>query len=158
MQKITPFLWFDNRAEEAIDFYTSIFKDTKVLNKSYYGKENPNGKEGTLMTATFVLQGQEFTALNGGPVYKFTPAISFLVNCDTKEEVDFLWSKLTEGGKEVQCGWLEDKFGLSWQIVPNLFMKLVSDPDPEKSGRVMSAMMKMTKLDSDMLQKAYDGI
>lgn len=155
MQKITPFLWFDGNAEEAVNFYTSIFKDSKILSLNRYGKGGP-GPEGSIMTASFILQGQEFVALNGGPNFKFTEAISFVVNCYTQEEVDFFWEKLSEGGKTSQCGWLKDKFGLSWQIVPIEMPKLFQSGDPKKSQNVMQAMLKMTKLDINILKKAYD--
>jgi predicted 3-demethylubiquinone-9 3-methyltransferase (glyoxalase superfamily) len=156
MQKITPFLWFEDQAEEAINFYTSIFKNSKILNVARYGEGGP-GPAGSVMTATFELDGQEFTALNGGPQYKFTEAISFLVNCKNQKEVDELWSKLTEGGEEGPCGWLKDKFGVSWQIIPTALGELMSDPDPEKAGRVVQAMLKMKKIDVAALQRAYDG-
>ena len=157
MQKITPFLWFDGKAEEAANFYTSIFKNSKILNIARYGEAGP-GPKGSVMAATFQLEGQEFIALNGGPQYTFTPAISLLVNCETQAEVDGLWAKLTSGGgKEVQCGWLQDKFGLSWQIVPKAFFELMRDKDPVKSQRVFKAMMQMTKFDIAALQRAYRG-
>lgn len=157
MQKIVPSLWFNNNAEEAIDFYTSIFPESKILKKSYYGEGAPLPK-GTLLAGTFQLAGQEFFVLNGGPQFAFTEAISFTVNCKTQEEVNFYWSRLTaDGGKEVQCGWLKDKYGLSWQIVPTILGELMSDKDPAKVGRTMAAMMKMVKLDIAGLKKAYDG-
>ncbi|RPI89470.1 MAG: VOC family protein [Chloroflexi bacterium] len=157
MQKITPYLWFDGQAEEAVNFYTSIFKNSKVLNVSRYAEGGP-GPAGSVMTAAFELNGQEFMALNGGPQYKFTEAISFLVNCKDQKEVDELWSKLTEGnGEEGPCGWLKDKFGVSWQIIPTALGELMSDPDPEKAGRVVQAMLKMKKIDVSTLQRAYDG-
>ena len=155
MQKITPFLWFDNQAEEAMNFYVSIFKNSKVLSVNRYGEGAPAPK-GTVMTANFQLEGQAFTALNGGPMFKFTPAISFVVHCETQAEVDEYWEKLSAGGKENQCAWLEDKFGVSWQIVPNALIELLSDPDPVKSGRVMQAMMQMTKIDIAMLKCAHE--
>jgi predicted 3-demethylubiquinone-9 3-methyltransferase (glyoxalase superfamily) len=155
MQKITPYLWFDNQAEEAMNFYVSIFKNSKVLSVSRYGEAGP-GKKGTVMTATFQLEGQEFHALNGGPEFKFTEAISFLVNCQTQQEVDELWAKLSEGGEEGQCGWLKDKFGLSWQIIPTILGELLGDKDAEKAGRVMQAMLKMQKIDINALKQAYD--
>ena len=155
MQKITPFLWFDDKAEEAVNFYGSIFKNSKVLGISRYGDAGP-GPKGTVMVATFQLEGQEFQALNGGPHYKFTPAISLFVNCETQQEVDALWEKLLEGGREDQCGWLQDKFGLSWQIIPTLLPRLLSDKDPKKSQSVMKAMLQMKKIDSGKLQQAYD--
>lgn len=155
MQKISPFLWFDNQAEDAMNFYISIFKNSKVLNISRYGDAGP-GPKGTVMVTRFLLDGQEFTAINGGPIFKFTEAISFVVNCTTQEEVDHFWEKLSEGGNTSRCGWLKDKYGLSWQIVPETLGKLMSDPDPAKSGRVMQAMLQMTKLDIKTLQEAYD--
>jgi predicted 3-demethylubiquinone-9 3-methyltransferase (glyoxalase superfamily) len=156
MQKITPFLWFDGKAEEAVNFYVSTFKDAKVVSTTRYGDTGP-GPKGTVMTAVFQLFGQEFIALNGGPQYKFTPALSFVVNCETQKEVDAYWDKLSAGGRTDQCGWLTDKYGLSWQIVPTILGKLLSDRDPQKSNRVMQALMKMTKLDIAGLQRAYDG-
>lgn len=156
MQKITPFLWFDGNAEEAMSFYTSIFKSAKITKVARYGDAGP-GPKGSVMTASFELEGQEFIALNGGPMFKFTEAISFVVNCKTQEEVDDFWEKLSAGGQKSQCGWLKDKFGLSWQIVPSILGELMSDQDPEKSKRVMMAMLKMTKMEIDILQKAYDG-
>jgi predicted 3-demethylubiquinone-9 3-methyltransferase (glyoxalase superfamily) len=155
MQKITPFLWFDGNAEEAVNFYTSIFKDSKILSMSYYGDAGP-GLKGSVMTASFLLNGLEFIALNGGPHFKFTEAISFSVNCETQSEIDELWSKLSAGGEEQMCGWLKDKFGLSWQIVPPILGKLMSDKDPQKSKRVMQAMMKMKKIDISKLKQAYE--
>jgi predicted 3-demethylubiquinone-9 3-methyltransferase (glyoxalase superfamily) len=154
MQKITPFLWFDTQAEEAMQFYVSIFKHSKVLGVTRYGEGGP-GPKGTVMTANFVLEGQEFVALNGGPVYPFTPAISFVVDCETQDEVDELWTKLNAGGREDRCGWLQDRYGLSWQIVPRVLVRLLSDPDPAKAARVMAAMMQMTKIDIATLQHAY---
>jgi predicted 3-demethylubiquinone-9 3-methyltransferase (glyoxalase superfamily) len=155
-QKITPFLWFDNQAEEAAGFYVSLFKDSKVLSVSRYGDAGP-GPKGSAMTVRFQLEGQEFLALNGGPTYKFTEAVSFLVNCDSQEEVDTLWSKLTAGGQEIQCGWLKDRYGLAWQIVPTAFMRMIEDKDPAQVGRVMQAMMKMKKFDIAQLEQAYRG-
>ena len=156
MQKITPFLWFDNQAEEAMNFYVSIFKNAKVLSVNRYGKGAPAPK-GTVLTANFELDGQQFTALNGGPMYKFSPATSFVVHCETQAEVDHYWNKLGAGGKPNQCAWLDDKFGVTWQIVPNILIQLLSDPDPVKAGRVMQAMMQMTKIDIDALQRAYEA-
>lgn len=157
MQKITPFLWFDDQAEEAINFYVSIFKNSKVVSITRYGDEVP-GPKGKVMTATFQLDGQEFMALNGGPQFKFTEAISFFVNCETQEEVDELWGKLTsDGGEESMCGWLKDKYGLSWQIIPTALGEMLGDKDPEKAGRVMQAMLKMQKIDIKTLEQAYDG-
>jgi len=155
MQKITPFLWFDNQAEEAMNFYTSIFKHSKILNVSRYGDTGP-GVEGSVMTATFQLNGQEFMVLNGGPTFKFNEAISFLVKCETQEEVDYFWEKLSEGGEEVQCGWLKDKYGISWQIVPTILGELLQDKDAEKARRVMEAMLKMVKIDIAGLKQAYE--
>jgi predicted 3-demethylubiquinone-9 3-methyltransferase (glyoxalase superfamily) len=157
MQKITPFLWFENQAEEAINFYTSIFKKSRVLNVAHYGDAGP-GPAGSVMTATFELEGQEFTALNGGPQYKFTEAISFLVNCKTQKEVDELWEKLSEGGEEGPCGWLKDKFGVSWQIIPTALGEMLGDPDPAKAQRVMEAMLKMNKIELPLLQQAYEQV
>ncbi len=153
MQKITPFLWFDNQAEEAMNFYVSIFKKSKLLSVNRYGKGAP-APEGTVLTANFELDGQQFTALNGGPMYKFSPATSFVVHCETQAEVDYYWDKLSEGGKTNQCGWLDDQFGVSWQIVPNILIELLSNPNPAKAGRVMQAMMQMTKIDIAALQRA----
>ena len=156
MQKITPFLWFDNNAEEAINFYVSIFKNSKVGKVSRYGDAGP-GPKGSVMTATFELEGQEFMALNGGPHFKFSPAISLFVNCETQAEVDELWAKLLEGGgKPEQCGWLTDKFGLSWQIIPKALGEMLNDKDPAKSQRVMKAMMQMVKIDVQGLKQAYE--
>jgi len=155
-QKITPFLWFDGNAEEAINFYTSMFKDSKIINASRYGDAGP-GPKGSLMTATFQLQGQEFMALNGGPHFKFTEAVSFFVKCETQAEVDNFWEKLSAGGQKSQCGWLKDKYGLSWQVIPEILGKLLGDKDPEKSKRAMMAMLKMSKIEIKKLQDAYDG-
>jgi len=155
MKKITPFLWFDNNVGEAIDFYTSVFKNSNVMNVNRYGDAGP-GPKGTIMTATFELEGQKFIGLNGGPHFKFTEAISFYVNCETQEEVDEYWEKLSAGGQTSQCGWLKDKFGLSWQIVPEILGQLLSDPDPKKSQSVMQAMLKMTKLDIAVLKQAAE--
>ena len=156
MQKIKPFLWFDGKAEEAANFYVSIFKNSKITGMSRYGEEGP-GPKGTVMVVTFELDGQQFMALNGGPHFTFSPAISFLVNCETQQEVDELWDKLSAGGTQERCGWLRDKYGVSWQIVPTVLGKLMQDKDAEKSKRVMQAMMQMTKIDIAALQKAYDG-
>lgn len=155
IQLITPFLWFDYQAEEAATFYTSIFPNSKVGKVVRYGESGP-GPAGSAMTVEFQLDGVTFVALNGGPIYKFTEAISFVVNCQTQDEVDAYWEQLSAGGTEVHCGWLKDKFGLSWQIVPTVLPKLLSDPNPEKSGRVMQAMMAMKKLDIHVLQQAHD--
>ena len=156
MHKITPFLWFDGKAEEAMNFYTSIFKNSKVGRVTRYGESSP-GSKGAVMTATFQLDGQEFIALNGGPQFSFTPAISFFVNCENQEEVDDFWEKLSEGGKESQCGWLSDKYGITWQIVPSALGQMLSDKDPEKSKRVTQAMLQMKKLDVAKLEQAYEG-
>src|SRR5450631_2093682 len=146
MQKITPFLWFDGKDEEAAKFYVSIFKNSKIGKVNRYGDHGP-GPKGTVMIATFQLDGQDFIALNGGPQFKFSPAISFVVNCETQGGVDELWERLSEGGEKRQCGWLQDQFGISWQIVPTALPRLMGDPDREKTGRVMQAMMQMTKID-----------
>ncbi len=153
IQKITPFLWFDHQAEEAAKFYASIFPNSKVVKVTRYGSVGP-GPAGSVMTVDFQLDGQSFIALNGGPIYKFTEAVSFVVSCQTQEEVDSYWEKLSADGGEVQCGWLKDKFGLSWQIVPTQLWELLSNPDPEKSQRVMKAMLEMKKLDIRVLQQA----
>ncbi|AMK76973.1 MULTISPECIES: VOC family protein [Methylomonas] len=155
MPKITPFLWFDDQAEQAMNFYVSIFKNSKILSVNRYGDAGP-GPKGSVMTANFELDGQVFTALNGGPMYQLSPAISFVVHCENQAEVDHYWEKLSEGGKENQCAWLEDKFGVTWQIVPNILIELLSDPDPVKAGRVMQAMLKMTKIDINTLKLAYE--
>lgn len=156
MQKITPFLWFDKNAEEAVNFYISIFKDSKVLSVTRSGEAGP-GPAGSVLTIAFQLEGQEFVALNGGPEFKFTEAISLSVDCNTQEEIDEMWAKLTEGGEESQCGWLKDKFGLSWQVNPSILIKMLQDEDPQKAKRVMEAMMKMVKIDIKTLKQAYDG-
>jgi predicted 3-demethylubiquinone-9 3-methyltransferase (glyoxalase superfamily) len=156
MQKITPFLWFDNQAEEAMNFYVSIFKNSKTGKIMRYGDAGP-GPKGSVMVASFELDGQQFTALNGGPLFKFTEAVSFVVDCKSQEEVDELWEKLSEGGEKGQCGWLKDKFGLSWQIVPSVLIELMGDPDPEKSKRVTEAMLQMTKIDIAKLRQAHAG-
>jgi len=155
IQKITPFLWFDHQAEEAAGFYVSIFPNSKIIKVIRYGKAGP-GPAGSAMTVDFQLEGQSFVALNGGPHFKFTEAISFVVNCQTQDEVDTYWEKLSAGGAEVQCGWLKDKFGLSWQIVPTALPELLSGPDPEKSQRVMKVMLTMKKLDIRALKQAYE--
>jgi predicted 3-demethylubiquinone-9 3-methyltransferase (glyoxalase superfamily) len=154
-QKITPFLWFNDNAEEAMNFYAGIFEDARITGVSRYGEGGP-GKKGTLMTGTFYLHGQEFMVLNGGPQFCFTEAISFFVKCNTQEEIDRLWDKLSAGGSKGRCGWLKDKFGLSWQIVPPVLGELLGDKDPEKSKRVMQAMLKMDKIDIATLKRAYD--
>jgi predicted 3-demethylubiquinone-9 3-methyltransferase (glyoxalase superfamily) len=156
MQKITPFLWFDNNAEEAMNFYVSIFKNSRVRRVTRYGDAGP-GPKGSVMSATFQLDGQEFLALNGGPLFSFTPAISFFVNCEKQQEVDELWEKLSAGGKKERCGWLKDKYGLSWQIIPSVLGTMLQDKDAEKSKRVMQAMLQMDKIDIQRLQQAYDG-
>jgi predicted 3-demethylubiquinone-9 3-methyltransferase (glyoxalase superfamily) len=155
MPKITPFLWFDAQAEEAANFYVSIFKNSKILNISRYGEAGP-GPKGGVMTVQFVLDGQEFIALNGGPHFRFTEAISFSVDCKTQAEVDEFWEKLSHGGEQGPCGWLKDKYGLSWQINPTVLGQMLDDPDPQKSKRVMEAMLKMKKIDIAGLKKAYD--
>jgi predicted 3-demethylubiquinone-9 3-methyltransferase (glyoxalase superfamily) len=153
LSKITPFLWFDTQAEDAAKFYTSVFKGSKIVAVSRYPEGFP-GKGGTVMTVSFNVMGQQFTALNGGPHYKFTPAVSFVVHCKTQAEVNHYWRRLTSGGKEVQCGWLVDKFGLSWQIVPDVLIELLNSKDRGKAGRVSAAMMTMVKLDIKRLKKA----
>ena len=155
MQKIVPFLWFDGKAEEAMNFYTSIFKNSKIKTVHRYGDAGP-GPKGTVMSGAFEINGQEFMALNGGPQFTFTPAISFFVNCDTQAEVDELWEKLSAGGEKSRCGWLRDKFGVSWQIIPTALGKMLGDPDRAKAGRVMQAMLKMDKIDIQGLQRASD--
>lgn len=154
IQKITPFLWFEHQAEEAAGFYTSIFKNSKIETVTRYGESGP-GPKGSVMTVAFQIEGQHFTALNAGPQFKFTPAISFVVNCQTQAEVDELWEKLSSGGQKVECGWLTDKYGLSWQIVPTVLIEMLQDKDAERSQRVMKAMMKMKKLDIADLEAAY---
>jgi predicted 3-demethylubiquinone-9 3-methyltransferase (glyoxalase superfamily) len=156
MQKITPFLWFDGRAEEAMNHYVSIFRNSRIVNVTRCGDAGP-GPKGTVMSATFELDGRQFMALNGGPLFQFTEAISLFVKCETQEEVDDLWEKLASGGKKGRCGWLKDKFGLSWQIIPNALGEMLHDPDPEKSKRVMEAMMKMDKIDIGLLKQAHSG-
>jgi predicted 3-demethylubiquinone-9 3-methyltransferase (glyoxalase superfamily) len=155
MQKITPFLWFDNNAEEAINLYTSLFKNSKIGPISRYGEEGP-GEPGSFMTASFELNGQEFMALNGGPVFTFSPAISLFVNCESQEEIDHFWDKLSEGGEVQQCGWLKDKFGVSWQIVPTILGELLGDKNADKASNVMKSMLQMVKLDIEGLKKAYE--
>ena len=159
MQKIMPFLWFDDKAEEAVRFYTSIFKNSKIGTTTRYDEEGAKASgrpKGTVMTVSFQLEGQEFVALNGGPVFRFTEAISLVVNCKTQDEVDGLWHKLSEGGEKGQCGWLKDKYGLSWQIVPTILGEMLSDKDAEKSKRVMKAMLQMGKIDIKILRQAYE--
>ena len=162
IQRITPCLWFNDQAEKAVAFYTAIFKNSKIVNISRYGKagQEVHGKPvGTVMTVAFELDGQAFTALNGGPIFKFNEAISFQVNCETQAEVDYYWEKLSEGGDEKaqQCGWLKDKYGVSWQIVPTILPELIKDPDSERSQRAMAAMLRMKKLDIDELKRSYAG-
>ena len=155
-QKITPCLWFDGRAEEAINHYIAIFKDGRLIEATHNGEAGP-GPKGSILIARFEIAGQQLLALNGGPNFKFTEAISLSVDCKSQEEVDELWERLSAGGSKSQCGWLKDKFGLSWQIVPSQLPELLQDPDPQKSQRVMAAMMQMTKIDVAKLQEAYDG-
>jgi predicted 3-demethylubiquinone-9 3-methyltransferase (glyoxalase superfamily) len=156
-QKITPFLWFNDNAEEAMNYYLSIFKNSKVLSINRFGDAGP-GPSGSVMTATFELEGQQFTALNGGPEFGFTEAISFFVNCETQQEVDELWDRLCAGGEPSMCGWLKDKFGLSWQIIPKALGEMLGDKDPAKAGRAMKAMLQMQKIDVKKLKEAYDGV
>ncbi|PYU24817.1 MAG: hypothetical protein DMG30_07575 [Acidobacteria bacterium] len=155
MQKIIPFLWFDGRAEEAANFYVSIFKNSKIGKVRRYGEAGP-GPKGTAMSVEFEINGEQFIALNGGPQFTFSPAISFFVNCETQGEVDEMWEQLSAGGQKNRCGWLQDKFGLSWQIIPTVLGKLLGDPDPQKSNRVMKAMLQMDKIDINGLKQAYD--
>lgn len=155
IQKITPFLWFDTQAEEAASFYTSLFKNSKINSVTRYGEAGP-GPAGTAMTVAFQLEGMSFVALNGGPQYQFTEAISFVVNCESQEEVDTLWEKLTDSGEEQPCGWLKDKYGVSWQIVPTLLGQLLSDPDPVKAHNVTQALLQMKKIDTLVLRAAYE--
>jgi predicted 3-demethylubiquinone-9 3-methyltransferase (glyoxalase superfamily) len=156
MQKISPFLWFDNQAEEAAKFYCSVFKNSKIKEKTYYTGEEPIGEKGSVLTVVFELDGQEFVALNGGPKFKFTEAVSFAIYCETQKEIDYYWEKLTSGGgEEVQCGWLADKYGLSWQVVPDKMNEWAKDPSGFQ--RVMHALMPMKKLDMAKLQEAFDG-
>jgi len=162
IQKITPCLWFDDQAEEAVEFYTGIFRNSRIVEVARYGETGReiHGKPaGTVMTVAFELEGQAFTALNGGPIFKFNEAISFQVNCETQGEVDYYWAKLSEGGdvKAQQCGWLKDKYGASWQIIPRVLVEMITDPDAEKSQRAMGAMLQMKKIDIDGLKRAYAG-
>jgi predicted 3-demethylubiquinone-9 3-methyltransferase (glyoxalase superfamily) len=159
VQKITPFLWFDGQAEEAANFYTSIFKNSRIVKITHYEEEGAKASgrpEGTVMTVAFQIEGQDFVALNGGPVFKFTEAISFVVNCESQDEVDYYWEKLSRGGDEKaqQCGWLKDRYGLSWQVVPTALLELLSDPDPEKTRRAMKAMLQMKKIDMEVIRQA----
>lgn len=157
MQKITPFLWFDGQAEEAANFYVSLFPDSKVVDVSYYEEGGP-GPAGTAMTVNFRLAGQDYVALNGGPEFKFNESVSFSVACEGQDEVDDLWTKLTaDGGEESQCGWLKDRYGLSWQIIPTALPEMLGDPDREKAGRAMQAMLKMRKIDIATMRKAFEG-
>src|SRR6266436_2448128 len=156
MQRITPFLWFNDQAEEAMNFYISVFNNSKVGRVTRYGEGGP-GRKGTVMSDTFQLDGQDFFALNGGPQFTFSPAISLFVNCETQQEVDELWEKLSAGGEKQRCGWLKDKYGLSWQIIPSALGKLLQDKDAEKAKRVMKAMLQMDKIDIHRLKQAYDG-
>jgi predicted 3-demethylubiquinone-9 3-methyltransferase (glyoxalase superfamily) len=160
VQRITPFLWFDTQAEEAVNFYVSLFKNSKIRRTARYDEEGAKAAgrpKGSVMTVAFELDGQELVALNGGPVFKFTEAISFVVNCETQAEVDHFWNGLSAGGQQVQCGWLKDRFGVSWQVVPTVLPEMLTDRDPEKAKRVMAAMLKMVKLDIATLKQAYEG-
>ena len=160
MQKITPFLWFDEQAEEAVNFYVSTFKNSRVQGVTRYDEEGAKAAgraKGSVMTVGFELEGQEFTALNGGPHFKFTEAISFVVNCETQAEVDHFWEKLAAGGQEIQCGWLKDKFGVSWQVVPTVLIEMLQDKDPKKAQAVMAAMLQMKKISIEPLRRAYEG-
>ncbi|MEP7132257.1 MAG: VOC family protein [Acidobacteriota bacterium] len=156
MKGITPFLWFDNKAEEAANLYTSLFEDSRILSVSRYGEAGP-GPKGSAMTVSFQLRGEEFVAMNGGPLHHFTPAVSFVVHCKTQPEVDRFWDTLSEGGKPGRCGWLEDRYGLSWQIVPSALMELMRDKDPKKSQAVMKAMMQMNKIEITELERAHNN-
>jgi predicted 3-demethylubiquinone-9 3-methyltransferase (glyoxalase superfamily) len=156
MQKTRPCLWFDTQAEEAATFYTSLFKNSEITEVSRYGEAGP-GLAGSVLTVTFTLDGDEFLALNGGPEFKFNEAVSFQINCDNQDEVDYFWNSLSDGGEEGPCGWLKDKFGLSWQVVPTALPRLLSDPDPGRADRAMKAMLSMGKLDIAALEKAADG-
>jgi predicted 3-demethylubiquinone-9 3-methyltransferase (glyoxalase superfamily) len=156
MQKITPFLWFDKQAEQAANFYVSIFKNSRIVKVTRYGDAGP-GPKGDVLVVAFEIEGQPFTALNGGPGFTFNESVSFVVHCKTQDEVDAYWLKLSEGGQPGQCGWLKDKYGLSWQVTPDVLVDLLNDPDPAKSGRVMQAMMKMRKIDIAELRRAYDA-
>ncbi|HVD30117.1 MAG TPA: VOC family protein [Methylomirabilota bacterium] len=156
MKKVTPFLTFKDQAEEAVKLYTSIFKNSRILSTSRYGDAGP-GAKGSFMTANFELDGQEFVALNGGPSFEFSQGISLLVDCQTQEEVDTYWEKLSEGGSKGPCGWLTDRFGVSWQVVPRVLTELINDPDTEKAGRVMKAMLQMSKIDIAELERAAEG-
>ena len=158
MQRITPNLWFDDQAEEAAEFYTSIFENSKVTAISHYGSAGPR-PAGTVMVVEFELDGQQFTALNGGPAdFRFNEALSFIVNCASQAEVDYFWQKLADGGEEGVCGWLTDRYGVSWQIIPTAMNEMISDPDPDKSQRAMAAMLQMTKIDIAAIERAYRGV
>jgi predicted 3-demethylubiquinone-9 3-methyltransferase (glyoxalase superfamily) len=157
MKKITPFLWFNGSAEEAMNFYVSVFKNSKILGVTRYGDAGP-GPKGTVMTANFELNGQEFVALNGGPQYTFSPAVSFVAHCESQQEVDELWGKLSEGGREDMCGWVTDKYGLTWQVVPTALIQMLNDKDARKSKSVMQAMLQMRKIDIPTLKRAYDAV
>jgi predicted 3-demethylubiquinone-9 3-methyltransferase (glyoxalase superfamily) len=160
LQRITPFLWFDHQAEEAVKFYVSVFKNSRIGSITRYteeGSEAAGRPEGSVMTVAFELDGQDFTALNGGPHFKFTEAISLVVNCETQEEIDHFWGKLSAGGQEVQCGWLKDPFGVSWQVVPTVLSEMLADKDPARAKRVMAAMLTMKKIRIDGLRRAYEG-
>jgi len=156
MQKITPFLWFDDKAEEAMNFYVSLFRNSSIGSVTRYGEAGP-GPKGSVMSATFQLDGQEFYALNGGPHYKFTPAISLFITCESQEEVDMFWDKLSEAGRTDRCGWLQERYGLSWQVIPSALGRMLGDNDRAKANRVMQAMLQMDKIDIATLQRAYDG-
>ncbi|MDP4174958.1 MAG: VOC family protein [Bacteroidota bacterium] len=160
MQKITPFLWFENQAEEAVNYYTSIFKDSKIIKTTRYDEASSRASgrpKDSVMTVAFQINGQDFVALNGGPEFKFTEAVSFAISCKTQQEVDYFWGKLAEGGEEGQCGWLKDKFGLSWQVVPTALEEMLNDKNTEKTKRVIEAMLQMKKLDLEVLKRAYVG-
>ncbi|MBI1246891.1 VOC family protein [bacterium] len=156
MPSITPFLWFDNQAEEAAQFYLSVFRDGKILSETRYGSAGP-GPEGSIMTIQFELQGQQFTALNGGPHFKFNEAVSFVVRCETQAEIDYFWEALSDGGSKSQCGWLKDRYGVSWQIVPSYLLERITTGDPAKAEKMKAAMLRMRKLDTSVLQTAYEG-
>ena len=156
MQKISPFLWFDHQAEEAANFYISVFRRSKTVSINRYGDAGP-GPKGSVMIVKFLIEGQEFIAINGGPQFQFSPAISFVVNCKTQDEIDMFWENLSEGGEKQQCGWLKDKYGVSWQIVPVILGEMMNDPDPVKSQRVMQALLPMGKIDIKLLKQAYKG-
>jgi predicted 3-demethylubiquinone-9 3-methyltransferase (glyoxalase superfamily) len=157
MQKITPCLWFDTQGEEAANFYTTVFKNSKILDVARYGAAGP-GAEGTVMTVSFELDGQKFVALNGGPHFTFNEAVSFQVSCETQDEVDYFWGNLSQGGEEGPCGWLKDKYGVSWQIVPTALVELIGDPDPERSQAAMTAMLGMRKIDIEALRRAVEQV